>query len=194
MSFVNAIKDNHMGYTFITHFDAEGYKKLYSYLSVIADETICRVPYGRVEDKRRYQVDTLPYHLTVTSSKKNLGDLMNVMDGFIFAPFDIIITGLGIMNGKGGSLVLYYKVALSEKMNLLQMKLYELIGNDKYLPGNNTLHITICINKDYRKIERIKNNLSKSFAPFSMKVMSLGLYEIWPGKMMAEYCFSQAVI
>lgn len=28
-----------MGYTFITHFDAEGYKKLYSYLSVIADET-----------------------------------------------------------------------------------------------------------------------------------------------------------
>lgn len=194
MSFVNDIKDNHMGYTFITHFDAEGYKKLYSYLSVIADETICRVPYGRVEDKRRYQVDTLPYHLTVSSSKATLAHLLNIMDEFRFAPFDIIITGLGIMNGKGGSQILYYKIAPSEEMDLLQMKLYEIIGNDRYLPGNNTLHITICISKDQRKIERIKNNLSKSFAPFSLKVMSIGLYEIWPGKMMADYYFSQIII
>lgn len=183
-----------MGYTFITHFNAEGYKKLYSYLSVIADETICRVPYGRGEDKRRYLVDTLPYHLTVSSSKESLGHLMNLMDGFGFSPFDIMITGLDIMNGRDGSKVLYYKVVPSAKMDLLQMKLYGLIGNDKYLPGNNTLHITICISKDHRKIERIKNNLSKSFTPFSVKVISLGLYEIWPGKMMAEYYFSQAVI
>jgi hypothetical protein len=74
------------------------------------------------------------------------------------------------------------------------MKLYELTGNDRYLPGKNTLHITICISKDHGKIERIRNKLLKSFAPFSMKVMSLGLYEVWPGKMMAKYYFSQAVI
>ena len=123
-----------------------------------------------------------------------LAHLMNIMDGFGFMPFDIIITGLGIMNGKGGSRVLYYKIAPSEEMDLLQMKLYELIGNDRYQPGNNTVHITICISKDQRKVERIMNNLSKSFTPFSMKDMSLGLYEIWPGKMMAEYYFSQAVI
>ena len=96
------------------------------------------------------------------------------------------------MNGKNGSQVLYYKVAPSEKMNLLQTKLYELIGNDRYLPGNNTFHITICISKDYGKIERLKNNLSNGFTSFSMKIMSLGLYEIWPGKMMAEYRFFSA--
>lgn len=183
-----------MGYTFITHFDAEGYKKLFFYLSVIDNETICRVPYGRVEDKRRYQVDTLPYHLTVSSSKAPLAHLMTVMDGFKFASFDIIITGISIMNGKGGSQVLYYKIAPSEKMDLLQMKLYELIGNDRYLPENNTLHITICISKDYRKIERVKKSLSKDFAPFSLKVMSIGLYEIWPAKMMTEFFLSQAII
>lgn len=179
-----------MGYTFITHFDAEGYKRLYSHLSVIADETICRVPYGRVEDKQRYQVDTLPYHLTVSSSKATLAHLINIMAGFEFEQFDIITTGIGIMYGKGGSQVLYYKIAPSEKMDVLQMKLYERIGNDRYLPENNTLHVTICISKDHKKIERIKNKLSKDFAPFSLKVISLGLYEIWPGKMMAEYCFS----
>ena len=105
-----------MGYTLITHFDAEGYKKLYSYLSVIADETVCRVPYGRVKDKRRYQVDTLPYHLTVSSSKATLAHLMNKMNGFRFTPFDIMITGLGIMNGRGSSQVLYFKVVLSKEM------------------------------------------------------------------------------
>ena len=192
--FIYAMKDSHMGYTFITHFDTEGYKKLYSYLSVISDKKNCRVPYGRVEDKRRYQVDTLPYHLTVSSSKTTLAHLMNKMDGFGFEPFDIIITGLGIMNGRGGSQVLYYKIAPSKEMDLLRMKLYKIIGNDRYLPENNTLHITICISKDQRKIERIKNNLSKGFAPFSLKVMSIGLYEIWPGKMMAEYYFSQITI
>ena len=42
-----------MGYAIVLQFDAEGYRKLNSILSVIDNEKICRVPYGRVEDNQR---------------------------------------------------------------------------------------------------------------------------------------------
>jgi hypothetical protein len=41
---------------------------------------------------------------------------MNKMNGFRFTPFDIMITGLDIMNGRGSSQVLYFKVVLSKEM------------------------------------------------------------------------------
>ena len=180
-----------MGYTIITHFDSNGYYKLHSILSIIADETVCRVPYGRVDDKYRYQVDTLPYHLTVSSSKLPLFRLLSVLNGFAFKPFDITINGLDIMPGKNHSQVLYFSIAPSAEMDLLQTRMYQVIGNDKYLPGNHTNHITICISKDSGKIQRIKSLLSKGFTTFTLTVMSIGLYEIWPGKLLSEFHFAE---
>ena len=172
-----------MEHTIITHFDSEGYKQLEDVLSIIADEKICRVPYGRVEDGRRYQVDTLPYHLTVSSSKDSLSNLISVLGGFRFTPFDISLTGLDVMPGKNNSRVLYFKIAPSIEIDSLQRRMYELIGNEKYLPGNNIPHITLCISRDFAKIERIRSHILKSFVPFNLGVSSLGLYEIWPGKL-----------
>ena len=88
-----------MGYTIITHFDSNGYYKLHSILSIIEDVRACRVPYGRVDDKYRYQVDTLPYH--------------------------------------------------------------------------------------------IRSLLSNGFTSFTLTVMSLGLYEVWPGKLLSEFHFAE---
>lgn len=180
-----------MGYTIITHFDAKSYQKIHSFLSVLTNEKISHIPYGRVEDKKRYILDTLPYHITVTSSKEPLPILMSKLDGFNYTPFDITITGIGIMHGRERSQILYFKIAPSSTMDLLQAKLYPLIENDKYLPRTNTLHMTLCISKDRKKIERIRNIIENDFKPFKLTVRSLGLYEIWPGKLMAEYHFEQ---
>lgn len=182
-----------MGYTIVTHFDAEGYKKLNSILSVIANERICRVPYGRVEDSRRYEVDTLPYHITVSSSKGPLGCLMSALEGFRFSPFDISIVGLNVMPGKNNSHVLYFEVAPSSEMDTLQMEMYRLIGNKKYFPGMNVSHMTLCISKDYGKIDRIKGFVMSGFVPITLRVISVGLYEIWPGQLISECHFRDNV-
>ena len=173
----------------MTHFDTEGYIKLNSILSVMANEKICRVPYGRVEDNRRYQVDTLPYHITVSSSKGPLDRLMLALEGFQFSPFDISIVGLNVMPGKNNSQVLYFEVAPSMEMDSLRSEMCSLIGNEKHIPGKNIPHITLCISKDYGKIDRIKNLILSGFAPFTLRVMSVGLYEVWPGKLMSECYF-----
>lgn len=178
-----------MGYTIVTHFDAEGYKKLHTILSVVSDERICRVPYGRVEDNRRYQVDTLPYHVTVSSSKGPLDCLMSALEKFRFSPFNITIVGLNVMQGKNNSQVLYFEVGPSKEMDKLQSEMYIITGNEKYIPGKAIPHITLCISKDYAKINRIKNFVLSGFAPFTLKVMSVGLYEIWPGKLVTECHF-----
>lgn len=115
-----------MGYTIVTHFDAEGYKKLHSILSVVSDERICRVPYGRVEDNLRYQVDTLPYHITVSSSNDPLDCLMSALEGFQFSPFSVSIVGLNIMWGKNNSQVLYFEVGQSKEMDQLQSEMYKI--------------------------------------------------------------------
>jgi 2'-5' RNA ligase len=178
-----------MVYTLVTHFDAEGYKKLHSILSVIADEKICRVPYGRVDDNLRYQVDTLPYHITVSSSMGPLDRLMSALQEFRFSPFNIMIAGLNVMQGKNDSQVLCFEVAPSAEMDLLQFEMYTITGNDKYILGKNDPHITLCISKDHGKIDRIKNLVLSNFVPFTLKVVSIGLYEIWPGKLISECHF-----
>jgi 2'-5' RNA ligase len=178
-----------MGYTIVTHFDAKGYNKLYTLLSLLSDERISRVPYGRVEDKRRYQVDTLPYHITISSSKGPLDSLMSAMEEFQFSSFIISIVGLDVMRGKNNSQVLYFEVGPSKEMEKLQLEMYRITGNDKYIPGKAIPHITLCISKDYRKIDRIKNLVLSDFAPFTLQVMSVGLYEVWPGKLISECHF-----
>lgn len=174
-----------MRYTIITHFNSEGYKTIYSYMQVVANERICRVPYGRVEDNIRYQVDTLPFHFTVSSSKGTLDSLMTKLDGLSFSPFELIVKGVGVMRGRDNSRVLYFGVEHSMEFNSLQAKLYDRIGNAKYLLDASIIHLTLCISKDHDKINRIKTNIERMFTPFRLKVMSLGVYEIWPGKLMA---------
>ena len=147
------------------------------------------MPYGRVEDNRRYEVDTLPYHITVSSSKGPLDCLMSALEGFRFSPFDISIVGVNVMLGKNNSQVLYFEVAPSAEMDTLQLEMYRLIGDKKYYPGMNDPHVTLCISKDYEKIDRIKGVVLSGFVPFTLRVISVGLYKIWPGQLISECHF-----
>lgn len=123
-----------MGYTIITHFNSEGYNTIYSLMEVVANERISRVPYGRVENRLRYQMDTLPFHFTVSSSKETFDSLMTKLEGFSFSPFELKVNGMGVMHGRDNSRVLYFGVGRSSEYNALQAVLYDRIGNAKYLP------------------------------------------------------------
>lgn len=176
-----------MGLTLITHFSEEGYRTISNILKPLQHECICRVPYGRVEDSQRHDVDNLPYHFTVTSSKEPLNKVMSQMNDFEFKPFTVTIEGLDIMRGRNDSLVLYFKIRPSKEMANLQLRLYELWRNQNYLPQNDIIHMTLCISKDHDKIFRLKKAIESTFQPFELEITNLGLYEIWPGQLQHVY-------
>lgn len=182
-----------MSYTLITHFTSEDYQRIHKIIKKV-NGRMCRVPYGRVDDDQRYKVDTLPYHLTVSSSKRHLLDVLDEMRGFSFHTFRLQINGVSEMNGKNGSKILYFSLSPSDDWDKLQTCVHGFLHNDKYIAGNQTPHITICISKDKEKIKRIRECIEDSFEPFDVHVTSLGLYSIWPGKMMSEYQLNRRMI
>lgn len=174
-------------YTLITHFDDYSYQKLYSILNYDSSERINHIPYGRMPNNIRKVADTLPLHITVTSSKEPLNEVMNRLEGLVFKPFDVYIESINLASAKQNSHFLYFKIKPSKKMDALLNELFIRIGNDKYKPENANLHITICISKDKNKILRIIDRIRQESIPFKLRIMSLGLYEIWPGALKSIY-------
>ena len=173
--------------TLITHFDEISYKTLYSVLNHDPMERINHIPYGRVDNNIRKVADTLPLHITVSSSKDPLNVVMSRLEGLEFAPFDIYVDGIGLSGAKQNSHFLYFKIRQSIEMDMLLNELYTRIGNEKYKQENAKLHLTICISKDKEKVLRIKERIRQRAIPFKLRIMSLGLYEIWPGVLKSIY-------
>lgn len=174
-------------HTLITHFDEAGYRTLYSVLNHDPAERINHIPYGRVDDKIRRVGDTLPLHITVSSSTEPLDEIMHRLKGLSFKPFDVYVDGIGLSAAKENSHFLYFKIRKSKEMDVLLDKIYKRVGNEKYKPGKAKPHITICISKDLTKVNRIKDRILEHHIPFRLRVMSLGLYEIWPGVLKSMY-------
>ncbi len=87
------------------------------------------------------------------------------------------------MNGKENSYCLYFELENNEKLKKLQREIYNLCPSIKYNPDNFTFHITIHIDKDYKKVISIKNILEKDFKEIELIVENFGLYEIYPAKL-----------
>lgn len=173
-------------YTLITLFDECSYRKLYSVLGNVNFDNLCRVPYGRVSDDLRCLLDTLPLHFTISSSKDGLSDIMGKMRFFSFCPFEVVVDGIDVMKGKDDSYVLYFKIRQNQNMDNLRKSVYALLGNPSYLPDRHYNHMTLNITKDKQLINQLKRTL-KDLSSFSLKITSLGLFKIWPGKLQAIY-------
>lgn len=173
-------------YTLITLFDECSYRKLYSVLGNVNFDNLCRVPYGRVSDDLRCLLDTLPLHFTISSSKDGLSDIMEKMRNFSFCPFEVVVNGIDVMSGKENSYVLYFKISQNKNMDNLRKNVYALLGNPTYLPDRHINHMTLSITKDKQQIVQLKRALN-NLPPFSLTIISLGLYKIWPGKLQAIY-------
>jgi|GEM_PF-1778145 len=175
-------------YTLITLFDECSYRKLYSVLGNVNFDNLCRVPYGRVSDDLRCLLDTLPLHFTISSSKDDLRDIMEKVRNFSFCPFEVVVDGIDVMKGKDDSYVLYFKIRQNQNMDNLRKSVYALLGNPSYLPDRHINHMTLNITKDKIQTKQLKQIL-KDFTPFPLTINSLGLYQIWPGKLCSIYVF-----
>ena len=59
--------------------------------------------------------------------------------------------------------------------------------SEKYNPDNFNFHITIHIDKDYTKINLMKEKLLDKFTPFILEVDTFCLYEIYPAKLVKQF-------
>ncbi len=91
------------------------------------------------------------------------------------------------MNGRENSYVLYFKIKENRELKELQEKVYNILPIEKYNPNKFKFHITIHVDKDYDKIIKIKHELEKSFIPFELTVSSIGLFEIYPAKLVKKF-------
>ena len=91
------------------------------------------------------------------------------------------------MNGRENSYVLYFKIKENRELKRLQERVYNILPVEKYNPNKFKFHITIYVDKDYDKIIKIKKELEQSFIPFELTVSSIGLFEIYPAKLLGKY-------
>ena len=172
--------------TFISVFDDKNIEKIKHYIKKI-NEKLCKVPFGKNINDREL-ADTLPYHFTL--SAWNIEDEENVnkaLSQIEFPKIKIFINNVEIMRGKENSYVLYFNIEENEKLKLLQKQIYCILPSERYNPENFKFHITIHIDKDYYKIISMKKQILQNFKPFELEINTLGLYEIYPAKLVKQF-------
>lgn len=172
--------------TFVSAFDDKNMEKIESRTKKIK-EKLCKVPFGKNVDNR-IEMDTLPYHFTLSAwdieDEKNVKKALSQME---FPKLKISINNVEIMKGKENSYVLYFNIKENEKLKLFQKKLYQILPSERYNPENYHFHITIHIDKDYKKILSIKEKILQNFKPFELEVAAFRLYEIYPAKLIKQF-------
>lgn len=149
-------------------------------------EPLCKVPFIENIDDRA-SIDTLPYHFTLSAwNIKEKDCILKKLSNIKFNNFKITISDIEIMNGRENSYVLYFKIKENRELKQLQEKVYNILPVEKYNPNKFKFHITIHVDKDYDKIIKIKNELEQSFIPFELTVSSIGLFEIYPAKLVEK--------
>ena len=104
-----------------------------------------------------------------------------------FNSFKITVSSIEVMNGRENSYVLYFKIKENRELKRLQERVYNILPVEKYNPNKFKFHITIHVDKDYDKIIKIKKELEQSFIPIELTVSSIGLFEIYPAKLVEKY-------
>lgn len=162
-------------------FDKNSLDKINLYINKI-EEQLCKVPFGR--NVNRMDVDTLPYHFTLSSwDIKEENYVVKELTKIKFNKFNVLVDDVEIMNGKENSFVLCFHIKPNNMLRKLQKSIYNILPNENFNPEKIKFHITIHIDKDYEKIIRIRETLLKDFIPFELEVNTLGLFEIYPAKM-----------
>ena len=169
--------------TLISNFDKDSITEIEDILSEIKNIQLCKVPFGK-NIINREEVDTLPFHFTfcawdISQEKEILASLKNIS----FNKFQIKIKDIKIMNGKENSYILYFEVENNDYLKELQKEIYKISPIEKYNPDNFKFHITIHIDKDYELVLKMEKELKENFESFNLVVESLGLYEIYPAKL-----------
>lgn len=172
--------------TFISTFDAINLEKIEHYTSRLNDK-LCKVPFGKNVNNRE-QADTLPYHFTLFAwDIKKEKEVIDFLNSITFKPFKILIENIEVINGAENSYELRFCVKKTSELYRIQNNIFSKYSSKYYIPDNFNFHITIHIDKDYKKIQIMKEKLLEDFDPFELEVNILRLYEIYPAKLVKQF-------
>lgn len=165
--------------TLITMLNSASLDKINNLVSKI-NVPICKVPYGVTIDEREKN-DSLPFHFTISAWNKEVeNDIINMIEEINFESINIVIDKIKIANGNENSFVLYLLPRDDDKLKNLLKLVYEKYPTEKYNLDTFLFHITLDVDKDFNKVERIRNIILKDFVPFEIGIDKLGLFEIYP--------------
>ena len=167
--------------TCITIFDDQSIEKINLYFKNI-EFKMCKLKY---DENDREKNDKLPFHSTICVWKnRNPNEIKEILKKFQFKEFELKVIGTKIKKSTQNSYNLYFEFEKNEEFIKIQKNIYneENIRIEKYNPDTFIPHITIHIDKDYERILALQNNIMKVFRPFHIKVIKIGLYEIYPPK------------
>lgn len=171
--------------TLVSLFNQMSLDKINCIIKDIKDP-LCNVPFGKNVDNRE-EVDTLPYHFTIFSwSIKKEKEVMDFLDNISFEPFKVLIEKIEIVNGNEDNFELRFCIRNNTQLYEIQNKLFSKYNSKYYIPDNFNFHITIHIDKDYNRIVSIKEKILRNFKPFELEIDTLGLYEIYPAKLVKK--------
>lgn len=171
--------------TLISLLDGKEITKIEKLMSVVKENT-CKVPYG-IDDQNREAIDNLPYHFTIfATNKKNQERLLNLLQNIKFDKICLSVNDIKIMNGKNESYCLYLSVEENQYIRDLQRIFYKELSEEYYNPDNFVFHMTLHIDKDYKKIVKMQQILKQSFKSFCLEFSTLALFD-YPGEMIDKF-------
>lgn len=168
--------------TLISLFDNDNLNKILNLINPIKEQ-LCKIPFGKNVDDR-ISNDTLPYHFTISAwDIKNEEFILDNLSNIHFDKFKIYVDHIELINGCENSYVLILGFEANKELKALQKEIYNILPTKNYNPDTFKFHITITVDKDYEKIIKIKEKMEASFVPFELEVNSIGLFEIYPAKL-----------
>ncbi len=170
--------------TLISFIDERETSKIENIMSTV-NEKNCKVPYG-INDKKRYEIDNLPYHFTIfATNKENQSELLEIVESIEFDKIQLKIDDVKIMKAKNESYCLYLSIEENSQIKELQRIFYNKFPQEKYNPDNFVFHMTLHIDKDFNKILKLQKVLKENFEPFMIEFDTLALFD-YPGEMIRK--------
>ena len=170
--------------TLVTMFDNEEINKIET-LMLKTNKKTCKVPYG-IDDEKRYEIDNLPYHFTISATnKENQEEILKIAESINIDKIQLKVNDIKIMNVKHNSYCLYLSIEENQQIMELQRIFYREFPQEKYNPDDFTFHMTLHIDKDYDIVLNLQNTIKENFKPFLLEFNTLALFD-YPGDMIKK--------
>lgn len=169
--------------TCITLFNEESLSKIKKILLKLENYNLCKVPYLKEPYalENREEVDTLPYHFTLSYwDENNKEEAIKCFNSISMRKIEILVEDVKIKEGNENSYNMYFSFKPSNDLKEIQAQLYNMTKNEKFNPTTYTPHISIHTDKDYNKLTEMKNIIMEDFEPFTVSFDKLDLFEIYP--------------
>lgn len=163
--------------TFVACFDEESNQKIAEALKLISNYRICKVP---MKNGNREDIDTLPFHSTISSwdINKEQEIVEQIRRFFTFESFS------ADFRFAGNKTHICLEPIQEDQLRELVSKAYNLKPCERYTPSKYHLHSTININPDVNQIQEQVAILKK--VTLNLRINEVKLFEIYPAKVVCS--------